>query len=106
MKLNNYKINNWDSQSIFKTLIFKESKILILDINETILPTRDGDKNLLSVNFEQDILWVANLPQNEPIYARYDDIKLVDDLLYAWCGSYLCRIDPNNGIILNETFIK
>jgi hypothetical protein len=106
MKLKEYKIDAWDNQTILETLKFDSYLILLLKIDETKLPIRESIKNLLSVDLNYNIKWVANLPKGEEIYAYYDEIKMKDDKVQALCNSHIAIIDPLTGVIVNEQFVK
>ena len=106
MKLTEYKIDAWDNQTILETLKFESYFILLLKIDETKLPIKEGIKNLLAVDLNYNIKWVANLPKGEEIYSYYDEIKLKNDKLQALCNSHLALIDPLTGNIVSEQFIK
>jgi len=106
MKLTEYKIDAWDNQAILETLRFESYLILLLKIDETKLPIKEGIKNLLAVDLNYNIKWIANLPKGEEIYAYYDEIKMKDDKLQALCNSHLAIIDPLSGDIVSEQFIK
>jgi hypothetical protein len=105
MKLNEYSLKDWDGKSITKMIEIKSLRVILLELDLTVMPPRKGRLNLIATNHENNIVWIAKLPGNE-IYASYDDIKYDNGILNAWCGSYLCEIDPNSGSILSEKFIK
>jgi len=105
MKLRDYKVEDWDRRSILEIIDIGVIKIILLKVDLTVLPKREGRKNLLAIDKEDNIVWVAKFP-NDSIYESYDHIKLINNSLMAWCGSYLCKIDSLNGLILDVKFIK
>ena len=80
-------------------------KILLLSLDRTILPPEEGRKNLLAVNNEDEILWIAELPTN--VYDSYNDMKYVDGIIRAYSSnSYVSEINPKTGKIIKKYMIK
>lgn len=104
MKLSEYKLKNWNARSVTTTLFFKDIKIVLLDINKNIA-TFELLKNLLAIDSDNNILWIADVPDNE-MYGYYLHIEIKNDLLIALMGSTLCTIDPDTGNLLKQQFVK
>ncbi len=84
---------------------FERLKILLLRVNESVVPEKQGHRNLLAIDVDNEIVWIAKLPMNET-YAYYNQIRLEEQVLWGWSGSTLCIIDPKTGVILDEKFVK
>ena len=44
------------------------------------MPDKSGHRNLLALNGQLEIEWIADLPQREQLYSYYDDIELNQDM--------------------------
>lgn len=103
-----YSLEGWDGNSIKKTISYPSEQILLLDIEYLSDPPKAGIKNLLSIDKNGIIKWVADIPkEEEEMYAAYSWIEPIDEKrLKAWCGSSYCEIDTKTGKILLEKFVK
>jgi hypothetical protein len=65
----------------------------------------DGKSNVYKVDFLLRLLWVAELPQPNDIYAN--EMQLVENRIYcaSWNG-FNCEIDSLTGKIISKHFIK
>ncbi|PRD46134.1 hypothetical protein [Sphingobacterium haloxyli] len=104
MKLSEYALKNWNGRNIITTISFKEIKILLLDVNQNMI-TWELLKNLLAIDSNGNIVWIADLPDSE-MFGYYLEIKLNENQLLAWIGGTLCTIDPNTGELLKQQFVK
>lgn len=106
MKLKNYKLKGWDGLKIEMEINFHTLTIKLLAIDFIDDPPKEGRRNLLAVDSNNEIQWIADIPESYPMYGSYQDMRLSNELLEAWCGSIYCIIDPFNGKILSEKFVK
>lgn len=105
MRLHDYKLKDW-THKIRKEIDLGDFKILLLDIDLTVMPPKNGRKNLVAIDKEENIKWIANLPEGYPLYGSFDNISFENKQLKALCGSTLCVVDFNTGLILSETFTR
>ncbi len=56
MKLRDYKVKDWDRRSILGTIDIGVMKIILLKLDLTVLPKREGRKNLLAIDKEDNIV--------------------------------------------------
>jgi len=104
MNLKEYKIQNWVNSEILTTLDFPTLRILLLKIDVTITPPINGIRNLIAINSQDEIVWIAELPPYP--YHYYQDIFVKDSKLYARSNSIRNEIDFKTGKILVEQFVK
>lgn len=65
-----------------------------------------GRSNLVAINDNLEILWVAEVPSMGFPSGVYYDVNLSDDLLIGWYESTLVTLDPFTGKILSERFVR
>ena len=108
MKLKDYKVTGWDGTSIGDRIeVSSEMYIVLLYIERGVENYNTGaKKNLLAVNGQDEILWVAELPPLANGYGWYAFIKYEDSVLKAWYGDYYCEIDIKTGKVNKSIFIK
>lgn len=106
MKLKEYLLPGWNGKNIEKEIAINNIIIKLLGINLSIDPPEEGRRNLVAVDEYDNIIWIANLPSEQKIYGFYGQIVYENGILKAWCGSFYCEIDPNDGKILAEEFVK
>lgn len=106
MKLKDYKLRGWEDKRVEKEINFPDITIKLLFIQFISNPPKEGRRNLVAVDANDEIKWIANIPNSYPMYGSYQDIRLKNKLLEAWCGSIYCIIDPFTGNILSERFVK
>lgn len=104
MKLSEYALKNWNGRDVITTISFNDISILLLGVNQNTV-TWELLKNLVAIDSNRNIVWIADLPDSE-IFGYYLEIKLNEDQLLAWIGSTLCTIDPNTGELLKQQFVK
>lgn len=105
MKLKEYQLRGWDGLKIKKEIYLGELIIKLLAWDLKKVPF-EGSKNLLAVDIYSEIQWIADIPKCYLEYGFYQDIRLNNKLLEAWCDSIYCIIDPLHGNILSERFVK
>lgn len=106
MNLSKYKLIGWDGKKIKQLILYDNFEILLLDIELIEDPPESGRRNLLATNKVGDIMWVADLPDEQKFFGFYNEIKLDGINLKAWCGSFFCEINPNTGQILKVEFVR
>ena len=75
MKLRDYNLLHWKKNDIAKTLTIETFKILLLNIDMTLMPPKEGRKNLIAIDINDEIIWVAELPKLP--YTSYSDAKII-----------------------------
>ena len=105
MKLNDYKLEHWNGKLISKRIDHDNFQILLLEIDKTQMPHREGYQNLIAVDKNDDIIWTAPIP-DQSLYSSYEAMDLSNSTLQALSGSYMCLLDPMTGNILKQTFVK
>lgn len=106
MKLQNYNLKHWNNHAITKSVEFEDKRVLLLEIENTKFPERDGHRNLIATDKDENILWIAELPINEHLYSYYNDLYIEDGLIMALSGSFQCKINASDGQIIDERFVK
>ena len=104
MKLEDYKLNGLGPPPIIQSLSIGEDKIILLD-SKNLPPCKQGYRNLLAIDKFENVLWIADLPDNN-LYFSYWNVKIDEGQLYALAGSFLCRLDQKNGKVLGWQFVK
>lgn len=103
MKLNNYILPNWNDGKIKRTKKISDFKILLLSLNG--LSSKEGSKNLLAVDNNDNILWIAELPTE--MYDSYYEMKYEQGVIKAKSSnSFLVVVNPETGSIINKYMIK
>jgi hypothetical protein len=101
MNYSNYIISNWEGK-IHSEIQIGTIQIRLLKLNYDALLPREGVKNLIAVDSAEEILWIAELPEDVGI--RYDLIEYSGNKLKAWAGSLYCEVDIESGKILKQQF--
>lgn len=70
------------------------------------MPPESGRKNLIAVDKNEKIIWIASLPQSYPFFGSFHKIAIKDQTVKALCGSTLCVLSLITGEIISEKFIK
>lgn len=106
MKLDSYSPRWWYDKNIERELTFKRGRILLLALDDSYDKSdRSGDKNLLAVNSENNIIWIAGLPTE--VYDSYYDIWFENGVLFARSSnSHVAEINPETGEILKAYMVK
>ena len=104
MKIEEYNVDNLSIKKLAQLIDLGEIRIMLLD-TRGLPPLDEGRKNLLAVDKLDNIIWVADLPPGY-LFASYWTIEIIDNELYALCGSFLCQIDIKTGKIISERFVK
>jgi hypothetical protein len=106
MKWTFYNLKNWNKFRFIKKIDIGDLSIILLEIDANLYPTKKGHRNLIAIDKNEDIVWIAELPNNGN-YDSYFNIDFKDETLLAWTSnSSLCEIDSKTGKILNYKFIK
>lgn len=105
MKLNAYNLLDWKDGKIKRKKKIGDKIILLLSIDRSVGPSIEGRKNLLAINDDDEIIWVADLPTE--VYDSYIDMKYMNGIIRAESSnSFVSEIDPNTGIVLKKYMIK
>lgn len=100
MKLKDYNLVNGKIRRQKKI----DDIIVILFSNDGLSP-KEGRKNLLAIDKEDNILWIAELPSE--FYDSYYDMKYVDGIIHAESSnSFLSEINPKTGEIIKCYMVK
>lgn len=102
MKLIEYNLRGWKYKDVEKQIHIGEETILLLRVNLSELGFKGRLKNLVSVDSNENILWIADIPNGVTMSYVFDDIKWEDNKLKAWRGNLYCEIDPDTGKVLYE----
>ena len=108
MNWKDYKIPNWEKFEIKKSLIVGDLTIAVLKllpISIREIPI-EGVRNLIAIDSNENIKWIAQLPRNFGGYVSFDNIRFNNGVLEAWFGSIYCLINIDNGLIEHEEFTK
>lgn len=106
MRLEEYQLQNWNGRDISASVAFDDLSILLLTLFKEPMLERRGHRNLVAINSNGQIVWVADLPGIGSSYSFFNEIQMREGKLWAWAGSALCIVDPGNGNILEEHFVK
>lgn len=80
-------------------------KIVLLSLDRQSSVPKEGRKNLLAINTDDEILWIAELPTE--VYDSYIDMKYVDGFIRAESSnSFVSEIDPKTGLIIRKYMVK
>lgn len=105
MKYIEYKLNGWVDSQIAKRIEYDSTIILLLKVDWNSIPPKEGRKNLIAIDKDENLLWIADLASNTP-YSSYHDVNIVDGQIQGVCSSFLCKIDSKTGKVIEEIFIK
>ncbi|MBY0273553.1 MAG: hypothetical protein K2X02_09170 [Alphaproteobacteria bacterium] len=113
MKKINFHDNILKFNGIKKTFNYSIIDVLFLDnLFVVLLDPREDKKNwgqfhnLLSVDIEGIDKWIAELPTTDSGDSYYK-IQLKNNELWAYSTcSYICKINPENGKIIERIFTK
>jgi hypothetical protein len=104
MKLSDYNLLHWKDFKVSKKKRVGSRKILLLSIDRTVSPPVEGRKNLLAVNKDDEILWIADLPTS--LYDSYYEMEIKDGTIYAKSSNGLmAEIDPDTGTIIRTYLV-
>lgn len=106
MHFKDYDIKDWVKFRVENQIQLNGFKIVLLEIDRTVMPSEEGRKNLLALDYNDKIKWIADLPKSYSMFGSYQEIRLENNELTAVCGSTHCKIDIQTGKILSEKFIK
>ena len=105
MKLIEYNLLGWKENKITRQKKFGNKKILLLSLDRTIGPPEEGRKNLLAIDEENNIVWIADLPTE--VYDSYYEMKFDDGIIYGRSSnSFISEINPETGEILKKYMVK
>jgi hypothetical protein len=101
MKLEDYRLANWKDNKIKRQKKVADKRILLLSIDRTILPLKEGRKKLLAVDKENNVVWIAELPTEA--YDSYYEMKYEDGIIYGKSSnSFIAEINPETGEIIKS----
>lgn len=105
MKLSDYNLLGWKENKITRQKKFGDKKILLLSLDRTISPPEEGRKNLLAIDKEDNIVWIADLPTE--VYDSYYEMKFENGTIYGRSSnSFVSEINPETGEILKKYMVK
>ncbi|MER3329065.1 MAG: hypothetical protein RIF34_05750 [Candidatus Kapaibacterium sp.] len=103
VKLHEYTLNNRNKLKIAKKISIGDRQILLLNLKEP--PPLEGCKNILSVDLDCNILWVADLPTE--VYDSYYDIWLENGIIFGRSSnSIISEIEPSTGVLQKKYMVK
>ncbi len=102
MRLCDYELKDWKNRKIQKRIKLKSNLIVLLSIDRTVIPPVEGRKNLLLIDSNDDVIWVADLPSEK--FDSYYDMCYKKGVLNAHSSNGLSvNIDINSGKLINKT---
>lgn len=105
MKLIEYNLLGWKENKITRQKKFGSKKILLLSLDRTIGPPEEGRKNLLAIDEQNNIIWIADLPTEA--YDSYYEMKFDNGIVYGRSSnSHIAEINPETGEIMKSYMIK
>lgn len=105
MKLNTYNLSGWKEGKIKRQKKIGDKRILLLSIDRTVYPPIEGRKNLIAINEEDEIIWIAALPTE--VYDSYIEMKYINGIIRAESSnSFVSEINPDTGVIINMYMVK
>lgn len=103
MKLTEYNLKNWTKSKVKSTITVDKKRILLLSL-DCSAPI-DGSKNIVAIDSENNVLWIADLPTE--VYDIYYDMWLENGILYGRSSnSHIAEIDPKTGKIIKKYMVK
>ena len=103
MQNNKIEMETFNNTKVVSRLSVGNLIILLLYVDDTVLPPKDGIQNLVAINQFNNVIWYAELPTDRPYY---NEIKYDDGKLLGWCGSMMYEINLDTGKITNSTLVK
>jgi len=105
MKLTEYNLSGWIEGMIDNQIAIGPNRILLLSLDRSASPPIHGRRNLLAVDQDDNIAWIAELPSE--LYDSYYEMSLVDGVIVGRSSnSYVSEIDVETGIILRRYIEK
>ena len=90
---------------ITRRKLLNNTSVLLLTIDKSKEPPKEGRKNLLAVDKYNEIIWIAELPTE--VYDSYVDMKFVNGVIKAESSnSFVSEINPETGIIIKKYLVK
>ena len=103
MKLSEYSLENWSDNKIRRKKVLGDKQILLLSLKG--LSPEEGSKNLLAVDSNDNILWIADLPTE--VYDSYYEMRYADGVIYGRSSnSHMAEINPDTGEIIKAYMVK
>ena len=106
MKLCDYNLRGWHYKQIKSQINFADKSILLLKVDLSGLGYKGLLKNLLAIDPDENIIWIAQIPKGFTLSYLYDAMLYEDKKLMVWRGDLYCEIDPESGQILKELEIR
>jgi hypothetical protein len=106
MKIGELMIDEWDGT--YKLISEIGSlKILLLNLIDVSGSREAGRRNLIAIDENANIIWLAEPPLMGRKYGPFSGFKSSENKLTGWYGgSVLVEIDPSNGKLISEAFVK
>jgi hypothetical protein len=101
MKLVEYQLRGWHYNNVVEKLQLGEIEVLLLKVNLEELGFKGRLHNLVAIDKQENILWIAEIPYAYSSDFVFTNIKYEKNELHAWRGSLFCNIDISNGKVLN-----
>lgn len=79
----------------------EDKRILLLSTKG--MPPEEGERNLIAIDKDENILWIAELPDKDRLYDSYFNMKYKDGIIQAESSSHYVDIDAETGKILKVT---
>jgi hypothetical protein len=103
LKLSEYNLRGWKYFDVAKsTRINSNLSVLLLNVDLTILGGKGNLKNLVAIDNNENIIWIAQIPNGFTLKHVFTDLEYEGDVLKAWRGNLYCEIDIETGNVLNE----
>lgn len=105
MKLQEYTFAGIKVGVVRRRKKFGDNTILLLSSDTSLIPPDEGQKNLISVDKNDTVLWVAELPTS--FGDVYVEMKFVDPVIIAESSnSFVAEIDPISGKTIRKYMVK
>lgn len=106
MKIGELVIDEWDgTYKLISEIGFL--KILLLNLINVSGSRETGRRNLIAVDEHANVVWLAEPPLMARNYGAFIGFKFSENKLVGWYGgSVLVEIDPLNGKLISEAFVK
>lgn len=104
MKLDEFTYPGWDGKY---EVVGRSGDLELLLLN--CIVDKNNSKsisNLLATNLDQEIIWIAKIPEKVPYRGKYYSVSVDIDTIKAWFESTIVYLDLKTGVIVSEHFVK
>lgn len=106
MKIDEYRLDDWDKTYTIVGVV-RELKIVLLNLSNTSKIRSEGVRNLIALDNSDNIAWISEPPVLARTFGYYHNFSFENGKLMGWYGgSTLVFIDPKDGQLLSEEFVK